>query len=56
MTAMIWILSVVLSVLKEMWSTFSRLTRTVKLQDRVFGDEVDRIMEIDTVTGEIKAS
>ena len=46
----------VLSVLKEMWSTiFPAYSDSEAYRIEFFGDEVDRIMEIDTVTGEIKA-
>ena len=55
MTEMTWILTVVPSGCAEMcWRSFPANEDDTAIRVEFFGDEVDRITEIDVLTGEIK--
>ena len=54
MTAMIWISSVERSGCEEMWlEIFPAYSEKIAYRVEFFGDEIDRITEIDTLTGEV---
>ena len=55
MTEMIWIFSEVLSGCAGMcWRFFRQIVTDTAVRVEFFGDEIDRITEIDVLTGEIK--
>ena len=56
MTGMIWIFIEEPSAYGEMWWKSSRRMSETAVRVEFFGDEMDRITEIDVLTGEIKRS